>query len=165
MMVPNAFMQSLSAFVGQNIGAGRRDRARRAMYYGNGKRAVLRCIDGGSRLHQGESSGFHLYFRCEVAAAAWDYLRAYAVDTLLVSFLFCFCGYFNGSGSTTFVMVQGIIGAFLVRIPVSYLMSGIQPVSLFRIGLQPRRQPPHKFCCASSGMVPERERKEPQKPD
>ena len=32
-------------------------------------------------------------------------------------------------------MLQGLTGAFLVRIPVSYLMSRVEPVSLFRIGL------------------------------
>ncbi|MBR5265750.1 MAG: MATE family efflux transporter, partial [Clostridia bacterium] len=31
--------------------------------------------------------------------------------------------------------IQGIIGAFAVRIPVSYLMSMIEPVSVFRVGL------------------------------
>ena len=36
---------------------------------------------------------------------------------------------------TRFVMVQGIVGAFLVRIPVSYIMSKQEPVSLFHIGL------------------------------
>ena len=32
-------------------------------------------------------------------------------------------------------MVQGIIGAFGVRIPVSWFLSRLQPVSLFHIGL------------------------------
>ena len=36
---------------------------------------------------------------------------------------------------TRFVMLQGIVGAFLVRVPVSYLMSRQNPVSLFHIGL------------------------------
>ena len=44
-------------------------------------------------------------------------------------------GYFNGCGHTTLVMVQGIVGAFCVRIPVSFLMSHLEPVSLFKIGL------------------------------
>ena len=52
-----------------------------------------------------------------------------------MSFLFCFIGYFNGCGNTTFVMIQGLVGAFGVRIPVSWLMSRMQPPSLFRIGL------------------------------
>ena len=32
-------------------------------------------------------------------------------------------------------MIQGVVGAFLVRIPVSYIMSKQEPVSLFHIGL------------------------------
>lgn len=135
MLVPNAFMQSLSAFVGQNIGAGKRERARRAMYYGMASALVFGIAMASLAFFRGDLLASVFTSDTAVASAAWDYLRAYAVDTLIVSFLFCFCGYFNGSGSTTFVMVQGIVGAFLVRIPISYWMSGIQPVSLFRIGL------------------------------
>ncbi len=36
---------------------------------------------------------------------------------------------------TRFVMLQGIAGAFLVRVPVSFFMSRQTPVSLFNIGL------------------------------
>ena len=46
-----------------------------------------------------------------------------------------FCGYYSGCGRTTFTMVQGIAGAFLVRIPFSYFMSRIPGISLFYIGL------------------------------
>ena len=48
--------------------------------------------------------------------AAADYLRAYSIDGILTSFLFCFMGYFNGGGKTLFVMGQGILGAFCIRI-------------------------------------------------
>ena len=71
----------------------------------------------------------------EVVAASWDYLKAYAIDCLFTCFLFCFIGFFNGMEYTRFVMVQEIVGAFLVRIPVSYLMSRRDPVSLFHIGM------------------------------
>ncbi|MDD3411638.1 MAG: MATE family efflux transporter, partial [Eubacteriales bacterium] len=70
-----------------------------------------------------------------VVQASAEYLKAYAIDCLLVSFLFCFIGYFNGCGKTAFVMAQGIAGSFGVRIPISFLMSRVQPVSLFRVGL------------------------------
>ena len=53
----------------------------------------------------------------------------------MVSFLFCFVGYFNGCGATRFVMAQGIVGAFGVRVPVSMLMSRLKPMSLFMVGL------------------------------
>ena len=36
---------------------------------------------------------------------------------------------------TGFVMLQGIAGAFLVRIPVAFFMSRQVPVSLFHVGL------------------------------
>ena len=52
-----------------------------------------------------------------------------------LAFLFCFMGYFNGCGNTTFVMAQGIIGAFCVRIPIVYFVSRTDGVTLFRIGL------------------------------
>ena len=70
-----------------------------------------------------------------IAAAGAEYLKAYAIDCLLTAFLFPFLGYFNGRGSTGFVMLQGLIGAFGIRIPVSFLMSRLTPVSLFRVGL------------------------------
>ena len=60
-----------------------------------------------------------------VIGAAADYLRAYAIDTLLTSILFCFIGYFNGRGNTALVMAQGIVGAFLVRVPVSLFHVGL----------------------------------------
>jgi putative MATE family efflux protein len=136
MLVPSAYMQSLSAFVAQNIGADRDDRARRAMLYGMLTSlcfgAVMSCLTftKGNVL-----AGIFSRNDAQVVAAAWDYLKAYAIDALLVSFLFCFVGYFNGCGRTRFVMLEGIAGAFGVRIPVSYLMSRRTPVSLFHIGL------------------------------
>ena len=71
----------------------------------------------------------------EVIMASADYMKSYAIDCLFTAFLFCFAGYFNGCGLTFFVMVEGIIGAFCVRIPVSFLVSRMAGASLFHIGL------------------------------
>ncbi len=135
MLVPGAFGQSLAAFVAQNMGAGREDRARKSMFYGMTASFSIGCI-------MAWLSFFHGDLLCrifdndpEVVAAGWDYLKAYAIDTLLTSFLFCFIGYFNGCGKTAFNMVHGLFGAFCVRIPVSYFMSRRTPVSLFMVGL------------------------------
>ena len=70
-----------------------------------------------------------------VAAASHSYLKAYAIDCMLTPFLFCFMGYYNGCEKTLFVMLQGIIGAFGVRIPIAYLVSRIPGATLFQIGL------------------------------
>ena len=135
MLVPSAFSQSLSAFVAQNVGAARIDRARRAMHYGMMVSLALGVVMAWAAFFHGDVLCRIFARDSAVIAAGADYLRAYAVDTVLVSFLFCFIGYFNGCGSTTFVMLQGLMGAFGVRIPVSWLMSRIAGVSLFAIGL------------------------------
>ena len=135
MLVPSAFGQSLSAFVAQNIGAGQRGRAKKAMLYGMGSSLCCGVVLAWLSFFHGSLLAGLFARDAEVIAAAADYLRAYAIDTLLTSILFCFIGYFNGRGNTTFVMVQGIVGAFLVRIPVSLFMSRLEPVSLFRVGL------------------------------
>lgn len=135
MLVPSSFGQSLSAFVAQNIGAGKRDRAKRAMLYGMGASLCCGVVLAWLSFFHGDLLAGLFARDGEVIGAAADYLRAYAIDTLLTSILFCFIGYFNGRGNTAFVMVQGIVGAFLVRIPVSLFMSRLEPVSLFRVGL------------------------------
>lgn len=135
MLVPSSFGQSLSAFVAQNIGAEKRDRAKRAMLYGMGASLCCGVVLAWLSFFHGDLLAGLFARDGEVIGAAADYLRAYAIDTLLTSILFCFMGYFNGRGNTAFLMVQGIVGAFLVRIPVSLFMSRLEPVSLFRVGL------------------------------
>ena len=135
MLVPSAFSQSLSAFVAQNVGAGKASRARRAMLCGMLSSFVIAVVIAWLSFFHGEWLAGIFSRDLEVNIAAAQYLKGYAIDVLLTSFLFCFIGYFNGCGNTTFVMLQGLAGAFGVRIPVSWLMSRIQPVSLFRIGL------------------------------
>ena len=70
----------------------------------------------------------------DVVAAGFDYLKAYGIDCLLTCFLFCFIGFYNGLGRTGFVMLQGIAAAFMIRIPVAYLMCRMTG-RLFYIGL------------------------------
>ena len=135
MLVPSAFAQSLSAFVAQNIGAGQRDRAKKAMLCGMGASLCCGVVLAWLSFFHGDLLVGLFARDTEVIAASADYLRAYAIDAILTSLLFCFIGYFNGRGNTTFVMIQGIVGAFLVRIPVSSFMSRLEPVSLFRVGL------------------------------
>ncbi len=132
MLVPSAFNQSMSAFVAQNMGAGRMDRAKRALLCGIGMSLVVGVFMAWLSFFHGDLLA-GLFAR--VIAAAADYLKAYAIDCLLVSVMFCMIGYFNGCGKTLFVMLQGIAGAFGVRIPVSLIMSRIKPVSLFKVGL------------------------------
>lgn len=135
MLVPSSMSQAMSAFVAQNLGAGKPERARGALVWGVAislgvgiLMALLACL-GGTWL------GSLFTTDIQVARGAGLYLKAYAIDCVLVSFLFCMAGYAIGLGHTMMVMVQGLIGAFGVRIPVSFLMSKEVPPILFHIGL------------------------------
>ncbi len=135
MLVPSAFSSALSAFVAQNLGAGQPARARRAMLCGILASLSIAVVIFWLSFFHGEMLAAIFSRNEQVNIAAADYLKGYAIDVMMTSFLFCFIGYFNGCGNTTFVMLQGLIGAFGVRIPVSWVMSRLEPVSLFRISL------------------------------
>ena len=136
MIVPGSFSQALSAYTAHNIGASRPERAVRGMVY-----AMLTSFAMGIAMfflaffHGDLLVGLFVHGKPDVIFAGADYLKAYAVDCLLTAFLFCFHGFFIGAGHTRFVMWEGLLGAFGVRIPVSYLMSRITPVSLFHVAL------------------------------
>lgn len=135
MLVPSAYMQSMSAFVAQNIGADKSDRAKKALLYGILSSLAVGIIMAYLSFFHGELLSAMFSHDEQVITASADYLKAYSIDCIFTSFLFCFAGFFNGCSKTMFVMIQGIIGAFCVRIPISYFVSRIAGVSLFYIGL------------------------------
>ncbi len=135
MLVPSSVMQSVSAFVAQNMGAGQKDRAKQglftAMITGGAVGIVIFCAGffGGAWL-----SSFFTSDSGVIAQSA-DYLRGFSADCILTCALFSSIGYFNGCGNSIPVMVQGITSAFCIRIPVSIVMSRLPNASLFLIGM------------------------------
>lgn len=135
MLVASAYMQSISAFVAQNNGAGMHQRSKKALQYGIATAFAAGLIMGTLALVGGSWLASIFSKEAQVIAAAHEYLKAYAIDCLLTAILFCFIGYFNGCGKTVFVMIQGVVGAFCVRIPAVYFMSRLDDAGLFQIGL------------------------------
>ena len=135
MLIPSAFMQSMSAFVAQNMGALQYERAKKALWYGIASSLAVGLVVGYISFFHGDLLAGIFATDSAIIVPASQYLKAYAIDCVLTAFLFCFMGYFNGCGNTTFVMIQGIVGGIGVRLPVSWAMSRVLPVSLFRIGL------------------------------
>ena len=135
MLVPSAYMHSMSAFVAQNMGAGQPRRAKRALGYGILTAFAAGLVMAWLAFFHGDTLSLLFAKDAAVAAASHSYLKAYAIDCMLTPFLFCFMGYYNGCEKTLFVMIQGVIGAFGVRIPIAYLVSRIPGATLFQIGL------------------------------
>jgi len=135
MLVPQAFSQTMAASASQNIGAGKYGRARKSMWITVGISMVIGVIMFLVNFFRGGLLASIFTNDPEVISAAADYLRSYAIDCMLTAVMFNMTGFFNGLGMTRFTMIQGIVSAFCVRIPVSYFMSKVIPLSLFKIGL------------------------------
>ena len=135
MLIPSALMQSMAAFVSQNIGAGNPKRAKQSMFTGIGIGLVFGCAVFALVWCKGDVLSGIFTTDAAVIANGFAYLKGFAPETIATAVLFSMVGYFNGNNKTVWVMVQGLVQTLLVRLPMSYFMS-IQPnASLTKIGL------------------------------
>ena len=98
MLISSAFMQSMSAFVAQNYGAGRLTRARKALHYGIAVSFTVSIVMFAITFFHGDILASIFSSDSEVIAAAADYLKAYAIDCLFTAVFFCYTGFYNGFG-------------------------------------------------------------------
>lgn len=135
MLIPSSVMQSVSAFVAQNTGAGKKDRAWKgfltAIATGCSLGVVIFCIGffGGSVISRIFTSDSAVI---EQSAA---YLRGFAPECILTCVLFSSIGYFNGRGISIPVMIQGITSACLIRIPLALFFSHLPNTNLTFVGM------------------------------
>ena len=135
MLVPSSLMQSMASFVSQNIGAGKKKRAKQSMFTGIGVGLAVGCVVFILVMFKGDMLAGIFSTDAEVISNAFDYLKGFAPETIVTAILFSMIGYFNGNNKTVWVMIQGLIQTLLVRLPLAYFMS-IQPdANLTKIGL------------------------------
>ena len=135
MLVPSALMQSMASFVSQNVGAGELKRAKQSMFTGIGVGLAVGCVVFVLVMLRGDLLTGLFTTDAAVVQRGYEYLKGFALETIVTAILFSMIGYFNGNNKTVWVMTQGLIQTLLVRLPFAYLMS-IQPdASLTMIGL------------------------------
>lgn len=135
MLVPSALMQSMASFVSQNIGAGKKKRAKKSMFTGIGVGLDVGCLVFALVIFKGDMLAGFFSTDAAVIENGYAYLKGFALETIVTAILFSMVGYFNGNNKTIWVMTQGLIQTLLVRLPLAYFMS-IQPnASLTKIGL------------------------------
>lgn len=134
MLVPSSVMQTVSAFVAQNIGAGKKERARKGYFTA----MITGCCVGVVIFFIGFLGGGMIssLFTNDagVIAQSADYLKGFSAECILTCILFSSIGYLNGCGKSIPVMIQGISSAFCIRIPVSVFMSKLPDTSLMLVG-------------------------------
>ena len=135
MLVPSALMQSMASFVSQNVGAGKTKRAKKSMFTGIGVGLAVGFFVFLLVLFKGDMLAGFFSTDAGVVQKGYDYLKGFALETIVTAVLVSMVGYFNGNNKTLWVMAQGLIQTLLVRLPLAYFMS-IQPnASLTKIGL------------------------------
>ena len=135
-MLPSvSFAMALAALVGQNIGAGQPQRAKKAFLMGIGFSLLFSLPFFCWARLMPESIMQIFGADPAVVQAGTLYLLGFSFDYILVAFVFCQMGFFNGCGRTRFVMVNGIISAILLRLPLSWLFGILLDGDLWLVGL------------------------------
>ncbi|MGL5434658.1 MAG: MATE family efflux transporter [Lachnospiraceae bacterium] len=134
MLVPSSVMQSVSAFVAQNVGAGKMERAWKgfilAIVSGCAAGALI-CIAA----FLGGGAVSSLFTKdVEVIAQSVNYLKGYCTECIVSCVLFSSVGYFNGHGKSIPVMMQGISSA-CIRIFLAVFLSRLASTSLMLVGM------------------------------
>ena len=134
LLIPGAIMQSMSSFVAQNVGAGKFDRAKKAMKTGIVIGASIGTVIAYFAFFHGDIMSQIFTDNSEYIKCSAQYLKGFALEAIVTSFLFSFMGYFNGHGRSLFVMIQGLAQSILVRLPFAYIMSIHPDANLMNIG-------------------------------
>lgn len=135
LLIPIALIQSMAPFVSQNVGAGKEKRARQGMLTGMMLGLGIGIFAGLFSFFRGDLLASIFTEDKAVITCAAEYLQGFAAEAIVTAFLFSFLGYFNGHRKSLFVMIQGLIQTFAVRLPLSYIMSIYTFRGLTGIGL------------------------------
>ena len=118
-----AMSSSVSSLAAQNIGAGKYDRAVEALKVGL-KISVVIGIAVFAFTQLCPQLILEM-FNAEPAVIDYGvtYLRAFCFDYLIVPFVFCINGLMLGAGHSMFSLVNNMLSAILLRVPVAYFVS------------------------------------------
>lgn len=135
LLVPMSIMQCMAPFVSQNVGAKKEDRAKKAMLCGTMIGIAAGVCMAAAVFFKGDVLSSIFTKDAEVIGQSFDYLRGFAPEAFLTCILFSLLGYFNGHAKTVFVMWESLGRTFLVRLPISYIMSIQKGTTLTKVAL------------------------------
>lgn len=146
-ILPSMAMQaSVSSMVGQNMGAGKPERAKKTMWVAIGfafsvSALVFVLVNLFPReivsifLGSQEQAGMSAEIMSQCVEQSALYLQMISFDYLLTSILFCITGLAMGVGQTLFSMCNGIASSLLLRIPAAYIFGSVLGWGLKGVGL------------------------------
>ena len=134
-LVPSSLLSSVSALAAQNMGAGKKERAKKTLKY-----AMMTAVVFGiasALLMQFFAEPVVGIFRREpeVVHLGSQYLRGYVWDCVFAGVHFCFSGYFCARGLSGLSFLHNAVAIVCARIPLAYLASKLFADTLFPMGL------------------------------
>lgn len=102
MLVPSALMQSMASFVSQNIGAGKKKRAKKSMFTGIGVGLVVGCLVFALVIFKGDMLAGFFTTDAAVIENGYAYLKGFALETIVTAILFSMVGYLFRKSQSNF---------------------------------------------------------------
>lgn len=134
MLPPGAFSAAIAVMTAQNIGAGKKERAKSVLYKGIQCSLVFGIAVWGYCQITPENITRIFTSDTAVIEASALYLKSFSLDCVLVCYVFCMNAFFSGCGHSSFAMIHSLLATFGIRIPVSFLLSNTVEVSLYTMG-------------------------------
>ena len=139
-LVPSSMLSTVSALGAQNIGAGKKDRAKQTLWYAMGIALCYGLVI--VTLVQIFAEPMVSLFTdtaqadgARVVVLGGQYLRGYVFDCLFAGIQFSFSGYFCACQQSELSFLHNILSIVLVRVPGAYLASHLFPDTLLPMGL------------------------------
>ena len=134
-MLPTvAFASAIAAMTAQNMGARKQERAKQCLYTGMGCSLIIGIICY-AYIQWNPTSLTSVFSKdAAVIETAALYLKSYSIDCILVCFVFCMNSFFSGCGNSLFPMIHSLLATFIIRIPLSFVLSKIAGITLYEIG-------------------------------
>ncbi len=134
-LVPSTMLSTVSALAAQNIGALKRDRAKRVLYLAIGTVCVFGFVF--TLISEMFASGIVGLFTKDASVIKYgaDYFSTYVFDCIFAGVHFCFSGYFCAIGISVMSFVHNVISVVSARVPGAYFASLYYPDKLWVMGL------------------------------
>ena len=134
-LVPTAFVQVISVFTSESVGQGDFRRAKQSLYSGLIWAGLFGFIAAFALFFYGDLISLIFTKDEAVIDISWEYLKVCSIECLVLSFVYSILGFFNGLSRTRFVMIQGLLAIFLVKLPYAYVATFVVEPKVYNIAL------------------------------
>jgi len=124
MMPPMGISSAMAGIIGQNLGAGKPERAIRTFHIALLMVVTIMTCGAMVLYHRGDKLTAIFVNDPQVIGFANEMLKINSIAVWFFGFLFVLWGVFNGSGHTRPVMIADLLRLWLIRLPMAYLLAG-----------------------------------------